>query len=192
MSKWRCVSRPDNKSRNFTVGKVYELDDNTDELIADDGFCFGGNHVHDDCGGTIAFLQRHKIMFEEVKNMFNMSMMENGALVKFRNGRYGVAMVGMYNGESRFVMLAEPKSTSLEMDRYTFDNMTYNAGYSTDSDWDIMEVCMPPVYPDLCDPEREFKGANIVYRREQPKELTVSQIEEILGYKIKVVADKEG
>lgn len=190
MSKWRCVSRPDRDSASFTVGNVYKLDDNTDGLIADDGFCFGKGHIHEDCGGTIAWLKKNNCVFEEVKDMFNMSMVENGTLVKFRNGRYGVAMVGMYNGESRFVTLAEPKSTSLEMDRYTFDNMTYNAGYSTDSDWDIMEVCMPPVYPDLCDPEREFKEDNIVYR--QPKELTVDQIEAILGYKIKVVADKEG
>ena len=122
--------------------------------------------------------------------MFNMSMVENGALVKFRNGRYGVAMVGMYNGDSRFVTLAEPKSTSLEMDRYTFDNMTYNAGYSTDRDWDIMEVCMPSLYPDLCCPESEFTESKIVYRREEPKELTVAQLEEILGYKVKIIADK--
>lgn len=192
MSKWRCVSRPNLERKTFTVGKVYELDDMTGELTCDSGYRYGGQHIHANYGGTIKFLESCNIIMKEVYDMFNMSMVENGALVKFRNGRYGVAMVGMYNGESRFVTLAEPKSTSLEMDRYTFDNMTYNAGYSTDSDWDIMEVCMPPVYPDLCDPEREFKDANIVYRREQPKELTVSQIEEILGYKIKVVADKEG
>lgn len=189
MSKWRCVSRKMTDVNDFTIGKVYELNkDGT--MKCDSGYTFGTVPYPN---GTIQWLKEAGVIMKKVdENMFNMSMVENGALVKFRNGRYGVAMVGMYNGESRFVMLAEPKSTSLEMGRYTFDNMTYNAGYSTDSDWDIMEVCMPPVYPDLCDPEREFKDANIVYRREQPKELTVGQIEEILGYKIKVVADKEG
>lgn len=189
MSKWRCVGRRTADANDFTIGKVYELNkDGT--MRCDSGYIFCANLYP---SGTIQWLKECGVIMEKVdESMFNMSMMENGALVKFRNGRYGVAMVGMYNGESRFVTLAEPKSTSLEMDRYTFDNMTYNAGYSTDSDWDIMEVCMPPVYPDLCDPAKEFKDVSIVYRREEPKELTVGQIEAILGYKIKVVADKEG
>lgn len=194
MSKWRCVSRPDNESKNFTVGKVYELDDMTDELTGDSGYRYGTKHVHADCGGTIAFLQGCKIMFEEVKDMFNMNKVKNGMLVKLRNGKIAVVMRDMYNGDDRLITLEDDDSDSVQLCYYNNSDMTLHMYGDNDSDWDIMEVCEPVFYPNLSNYDEAFCGLNnnnVIWKREQPKELTVGQIEKILGYKIKVVADKE-
>lgn len=187
MSKWRCVSRPDKESENFTVGKVYKLDDNTDELTGDSGYRYGQGHLHNGCGGTIAFLRSCMIKFEEVKDMFSRDDLETGMVVETKNG---VAWIVFRNSIYSDMLLRLSNDNSTRR-RISFTELKENLEHKLYDELSIVKVVKPDMFPGIFEPETDLKSGNIVYRREEPKELTVGQIEEILGYKIKVVADKE-
>ena len=188
MSKWKCISRPDNESRNFTVGKVYELDDVTDELIGDSGYRYGTKHVNADCDGTIAFLQGCKIMFEEVTSMFGKSDMKTGMFVQTRNKEKWMVMRDSIYGN---ILVSMEKDKFARSDSYvSIDSYNEDLTCKGNENWDIMLVTAPSIYPDVFDAKSEITHAMVVYKREEPKELTVKQIEELLGYAVKVV--KEG
>ena len=189
MSKWKCISRPDGESRNFTVGKVYELDDVTDELTGDSGYRYGTKHRNADCGGTIAFLQGCEIMFEEVTNMFGKSDLKTGMLVRFRRGTIGVVMLKCYEYSDKIIEVnATSDAYALSLGSYEED-LSYSI--SMENQFDIMEVRKPMLYPDLSHVDKEFKRSEVIWKREEPKELTVAELEKLLGYKVKVVTDKK-
>lgn len=190
MSKWRCVSIPGYFRSQFTIGKIYELDDNTDELVCDDGYCYGRNHQHDDCGGTIAWLKESNCVFEEAKDMFGKDNLKTGMLVKFRNGYIGLVMLNDAWGCSRIIEVNDDTGSASPFMFFYDDDLVFDNGKN--KQYDIMEVRKSELCPDLSQVEKDFEQSSILWKREEPKELTVGQIEEILGYKIKVVANKEG
>lgn len=191
MSWWKCTK--DKEGGSFTCGRVYILDDTTGALKSDYVYVFGENNLHADVGGTINWLRNMGYEFEEVKDMdkFTMNDIKNGMLVKFRNGKIAIALRNLYNGTDRFVTVGDGcESVSTNFSNYDKENLVY----SESRDYDIMEVRSPSVYPNLSDVSNEFseqKYYSIAWKREEPKELTVAQLEEILGYKVKIVADKE-
>lgn len=193
MSWWKCTKNSKSYD-SFVVGKVYKLDDMADIIISESGFEFGRYGIHIDEGGTINHLRNFGYDFEEVKEMFTMDDIKNGMLVKFRNGMLALTIRDNYFGYNYFITFDNMDSRCILMKRYKFNTLEYMSKNDTSGDFDIVEVICPCMFQNISNLEWEFNPNNsrhIVWKREEPKELTVAQLEEILGYKVKIIADKE-
>lgn len=99
--------------------------------------------------------------------MFGKDDLETGMLVKFKCGRIGIVLRNCYdNIEDQIVTLNGGvcdyiKSNSVDIKDYN-EYLEYGGG---DSDFDISEVCKPYLYPDLENPEEEFRYDEVIWKR---------------------------
>lgn len=187
MSFWKCTKLRGGPYPSFTVGKIYELDDSNNTIAGDGSYVFGEFTSHKDVGGTISWLRNLGYDFEEVEYMFDKDNLKTGMLVETKNG--AIWMV-LRNSIYENILLRVSKYTGDEK-RIEFTEITKDLRHKTNDFLTIVKVVSPRLFPDIFNLGAEIASSTVVYHREEPKELTVSQIEEILGYKIKVVAEKE-
>lgn len=187
MSFWKCTKLRDGPLPSFTVGKIYELNDSNDIIAGDGSYVFGKLISYKDVGGVISWLRELGYDFEEVNNMFDKDSLKTGMLVETKNG---VIWMVLKNSIYEDILLRVNNDSSVEK-RIKFTEITKDLRHKTNDFLTIVKVVRPQFFPDIFNLGAEIASSTVVYRREEPKELTVSQIEEILGYKIKVVASKE-
>lgn len=187
MSFWKCTKLRNGSNPSFTVGKIYKLDDSNDTIVGDRDVIFGKRCCHKDDGGTISWLRTLGYDFEEVKNMFDKDSLKTGMLVETKNGAIWMVLRDSIYED---ILLRVNNDSSVEK-RIKFTEITKDLRHKTNDFLTIVKVVRPQFFPDIFNLGTEIASSTVVYHREEPKELTVSQIEEILGYKIKVVADNE-
>lgn len=118
---------------------------------------------------------------------FTKKDLQTGMLVKFSKGTIGVVMRGGVLSTDRIVECNSDESSTAPMIRDYDDEFVFAGNES--SNFTIVEIRSPVLYPDLSAPEKDFNGSMILWKREEPKELTVSEIEKLLGYHVKVVKE---
>lgn len=190
MSKWKCTGYTNNHKHSFTIGKVYELNDRTDEMQGDDRAVYGMCGIHNPTGGTIAFLRRCGVIFEEVKDMFTKNDLKTGMFAETRNGEKWFVLRDSIYGD-QLVSLEDRDTRVHDAIGFKHINDDLTCSIEDDNSYDIVLVVSPMRYPDLGSPDAELRTAARVYEREEVKELTVAEIEKLLGYKVKVVSEEE-
>lgn len=119
---------------------------------------------------------------------FTKKNLKTGMLVKLRKGTIGVVLLNCYGVTDKIVEVNNSQGSEAPNIVTYSDNFMYG---TEPCGYDIMEVRVPSLYPDLSRIEKEFDNSRVVWKRDEPKELTVKQIEELLGYPIKVVKEEE-
>jgi hypothetical protein len=111
---------------------------------------------------------------------FTKSDLKDGMVVEYRNGDRCVVINGYFMKPTGYGWMP--------INDYD-DELHFKGGLSLDRAYDIVKVYSSKAknMPDYCDAS---KLTLIWERKEEHKEMTVEEIEEKLGYKIKVVADK--
>ena len=185
--RWRCVKAPDTFSM-FTVGKIYtESEDRT--ITGDDGFVyrkFG-------CVSAIAWLHRNvgaSYKFEEVKDMFTKADLQQFDVVRTSSGRYYVFLSGgPYSREGTFVRVMSDECGFMRPNEYN-DDLTFHSPY-----FSIDEV-LRPVFRSAAPLTKEVLYNPVLYKQvfdrkaiPPAKELTVAEIEKLLGYSVKIVKE---
>ena len=107
------------------------------------------------------------------------SDLKTGMLAESRNGRYYLILV--IDGETVFANTTRKTSS----DAYREDLTNKH-----DSSFDIMRVYGPhgKTIDELISTPTIYR--NLIWQREEPKEMTIEEIQDKLGYKIKVVETK--
>lgn len=183
-----CTAKPEIEG-NFTVGKVYDLNDR-DALTGDDGYTYGNNYLHSDCGGTIKWLAMYGIIMEEVKDVFTKNDLKTGMFAKTRNGEKWFVLRDSIYGD-KLVSLEDRATRDYNYIRFERINDDLTCSIEKDHSYDVVLVVFPGLYPELGNPDEELRTAPHVYERKEVKELTVAEIEKLLGYKVKVVSEEE-
>ena len=184
MSFWKCTGIPRNDTTSFTIGKIYELNEEKDAVKSNNGIFFHGCFK----SNAIEFLMKVGYDFEEVKNMFNKDSLKTGMLVETKNGTIWVVLKDSIYGD---ILLRLTSSEIFELQAVRLEEITEDLQHKFNDIYTIVKA-VKPLFPSyVLDPKKGIYNSIILYHREEPKKLTVSQIEEILGYKIKVVAEKE-
>lgn len=190
--KWRCTF-VDGLNMHFTVGNIYEEDADR-SIMCDSGFRMRR------CGeaSAIDWLCKHwpkNVKFEEVTDMvICKSDLRANDIVRTVNGRYYMCMTGgIYSetshGGMAFVRLFNHVNGWLDSSEYN-DDLTSNY----DSEWDIQTVYRPDRVVAFPTSEKLFE-TDLYYKKvfnrkdETVKEMTVSEISELLGYEVKIVKE---
>lgn len=143
---------------------------------------FDGYVIHDgklkfDCGNS-KIVNFEDIDFGGNNMQFTKNNLEVGQFVILRDERRFLVLKtegGQYylsNSESCFINL---------------DNFNDDLTNKTDTDSNVMKVCVPSSPDNLCGILSGFTHGKLIWEREEIVELTVAQISERLGYKVKVV-----
>ena len=138
-------------------------------------FCIKDNHLcythRDDC-------VKFKDINFEGNNMFTKNNLEVGQFVVLRDERRFLVLK-TDNGQ---YYLSNTVSCFIGLNGFN-DDLTSK----TNTDSDVMKVCVPSSPDNLCGMLTGFTLGKIIWEREEVRELTVAQISERLGYKVKVV-----
>lgn len=179
--KWKCTYSSGDK---WTRGKVYE---EVNGEVKSNYMTFSLYLGKDFCGSYIMTMDGYK--FKEVTSMFGKSDLKTGMFVQTRNGEKWMVLRNSIYGDL-LVSLERDKfgrsRSRVELSEYAEDMQHKGMGAL-----DIMKVTSPNCYPDVFEAESELTSAMVVYQREELKELTVKQIEELLGYAVKIVKEGE-
>lgn len=106
--------------------------------------------------------------------MFGKSDLKTGIIVKTRNDSIWLVLKNSIFNDILLKLSGGINNVrKVNLCEFTEDLKRVSSNY-----FDITEVAAPSVFPDIFDPE-------------DVKELTVGQLEEILGYKIKIVKGEE-
>lgn len=184
--KWKCVVAPCG-SNSFTVGKIYEEDENR-AITGDDRYIWrrcskesAVEWIHDEgCGAY---------KFEEVTDMFKKSDLKNGDVVQTENGEYFMYLTGgIYADTGTFAEVFCEETGWLDPKDYNED-LTERDAFPA---FDIDKVFRPkwrgtvPLSKRIL--EKEYV---VVYERKEAtaKELSVAEIEKLLGYPVKIVKE---
>lgn len=188
--KWLCKRRLYDFAENFTPGKVYEAD--KDGHITSD---FG--HVFMSIGPEInkSWISRHYI-FEEVTSMFTKADLRIGDVITMGNGTQYIFMVGgVYTDGGTFVGIHQGDTCWLDPNDYNEDLKISTTRH--EAAYNIMKVYRPK-HRYVFDIEKGYAESHryefeLVFDRERdmpkPKELTVGEIEKLLGYSVKIVKE---
>ena len=133
------------------------------------------------------------ITFEEFMEEYNMKEftkadLKTGMIIVNRKGVEYVVIKGMEHG------FDSTKDAFMNISKHTWDGLDF---YTNDllnnndmPEMDIMEVYLAPHPYCIQDIDYERDKRKLLWKREEVKELTVDEISELLGYKIKVVGGK--
>lgn len=184
--KWKCVVAP-RDSDSFTVGRIYE-EGNNRSIRGDDGYiwnrCFKESAVewlHDEgCGAY---------KFEEVKDVFKKSDLKNGDVVQTERGEYFMYLTGgIYTGTGTFAEVLCDETGWCDPTDYNEDFTEKGAftEFNIDKVFRPKFRCTVPLSKRTLEKEYE-----IVYERKEAtaKELSVAEIEELLGYPVKIIKE---
>ena len=150
-------------------------------------FEFGGAMIFDGyviCNGKLKFdCGNSKIVnFEDINfggnNMFTKDNLEVGQFVILRDDRRFLVL----KTEGGQYYLSDTESCFVGLDGFNNDLTS-----KTNTDSDVMKVCVPSSPDNLCGMLSGFTHGKLIWKREEIVELTVAQISERLGYKVKVV-----
>lgn len=143
---------------------------------------FDGYVIHDgklkfDCGNS-------KIVnFEDIDF--------GGNNMQFTKNNLEVGQFVILRDESRFLVLKTEGGqyylSNSESCFINLDNFNDDLTNKTDTDSNVMKVCVPSSPDNLCGILSGFTHGKLIWEREEIVELTVAQISERLGYKVKVV-----
>lgn len=177
ITKVKCVS----SDEDFTVGKIYEINDN--KIIDDDDFSWYGSKNEFDFNNITdlnKFFNTHMwgeshTYFELVEDdrVFTKSDLKNGDVIVQRNGTVEIlikdldCMVvsnGGFNSLSRFN-----------------EDLTW----TDDKEYDVIKVYRPSCASNCC--FNNYKYGKLIYERKETKEMTVKEISDALGYDVKII-----
>ena len=121
-------------------------------------------------------------MYKEEQIMFEKSDLKSGMLVELRNGRYYTVVMDYETEHHGTGAMFGKGGGFIHIDIYNNDLTNNLLG-----EFDIVKVYKPKCDGDvLSDDIHDF---NLIWEREQIKEMTVDEISEALGYKVKVVGN---
>ena len=185
MSFWKCTRLRVGPNPSFTVGKIYKLDDFNDTIAGDGSHVFGKFTSHKDTGGVISWLKELGYDFEEVEDMFDKDSLKTGMIVKTKNNAIWMVLKDSIYGD---ILLRICDNVSVAR-RISLTEITKDLQHKNNDGLAIVKVAKPDFFPDIFDLETELSNSTVVYQRKEPKEITISEIEKILGYKIKIVKE---
>lgn len=107
---------------------------------------------------------------------FTKDMLENGMIIKNREGEFRLMLNNCLIGEIHYG---------------TLDNYSADLRSITNSNFDVMEVYAKiDVLRDINPNNRATVDKNPIWVREEIKEVTIAEIEEKFGCKVKIIKDK--
>ena len=114
-----------------------------------------------------------------------------GNNMQFTKNNLEVGQFVILRDECRFLVLKTEGGqyylSNTESYFVNLDNFNDDLTNKTCTDSDVMKVCVPSLPDNLCGMLTGFTLGKIIWEREEVRELTVAQISERLGYKVKVV-----
>ena len=181
--RWRCVKRIQDNWDNFIVGKVYEVNVNG-HLVTENGveLTTVGSEVDK------SWLKSHYI-FEEVKDMFTKADLQQFDVVRTSSGRYYMFLSGGPYADGTFVRVMSDECGFMRPNAYN-DELTFHNPY-----FSIDEV-LRPIFRSAAPLTKEILYNPVLYKQvfdrkaiPPAKELTVAEIEKLLGYSVKIVKE---
>lgn len=142
---------------------------------------------------TIAYIQNEETekcyMIEikglekvEYKKVFTKADLKNGDVILRRNGEVEIVILetGTCVGKDGWMKVSTIN-----------EDLTHGVGLFDDNEWDIVAVRRPTEPYECTLKAFEFEYGELIYDRERDtvKEMTIGEIEEQLGYKIKVIKE---
>lgn len=168
--KWECVGVPID-SNWFTFGKVYE-ESTTGSVIDDQGYKWGRGIEDPSKYGGYKFKEVTMGVKEKIRN---------GSFVKLSNDRYYVAMIGGVYGTPG--ILHQIGDDDFEHIKFLEEDRIEAIYEARDEVVGINEMI------DAVEGEYYKSNFNLIYEKTKVKELTVADVEKILGYKVKIVKE---
>lgn len=112
-------------------------------------------------------------------------LLRTGHIVTYRNGslRRVFLDTGMHEPN---VLVGDEVWNSLA--NYN-DELLYNSG-SGNADFDIMKIVTGTSILNLVDTDLDSITTTTIWKRSEPKEMTIAEIEQALGYPVKIVKEK--
>lgn len=108
-----------------------------------------------------------------------------GMVVECRCGR----VYQVFRGIERSILVDKDVIINVNEDTWIgFDDIDDDLTTSFDHDFDIMKVYKSPTVSRTTKP-LNYKNWDCVFERKEVKELTVSEIEKLLGYSVKIVKE---
>ena len=120
------------------------------------------------------------------------SDLKTGMIVKTRCGNYYRVFLDSITNASycgnikdRLVQIEPNYGASwIDLD-FVDDDLIYNS--SLNSDYTIVEVLVSQISCDLV--KNHSLDAKVIWKREEVREMTMTELEEVLGYKVKIVKE---
>lgn len=168
----------------FVVGRVYEVNANG-HLVTESGveLTTVGSDVNK------SWLKSHYI-FEEVKDMFTKADLQQFDVVRTSNGRYYMFLSGGPYADGTFVRVMSDECGFMRPNQYN-DDLTFSNPYCS-----IDEV-LRPIFRSAAPLTKEILDNHVLYKQvfdrkaiPPAKELTVAEIEKLLGYSVKIVKEE--
>lgn len=157
---------------DLVVGKEYEnfifkseMEKNKGDILTIDNYYEGGYWLR---GARFVWSED---MFETL-DVKGLNSLENGMTCELRDG---IICKFLENGYGTY-FLHKNGILSTDLDDEYYDDLTSRS----DSDNDIMRIS-------VCDNPFDFTHGAIIWAREDAVEMTLDEIEEALGYKVKIV-----
>ena len=119
---------------------------------------------------------------------FTKDDLKAGYVVKYRNGDLEmVLMSGTYGNEDPMLISVGPSGNWTDIAKDIDDNLLCTRAHMRH--YDIVEVYGYSLYAN-CARDVSTDDRKLLWKREEAKKMTVSEIEKILGYKVEVVAEE--
>lgn len=164
---------------------LYEDDENTEFSVYKESTCY---RIDDDnylVYGSEMYYETADyeiITFNEFMggmNMFTKDNLKTGMLVKAKNGEFYKVILDyatMHYGIGAII----GKNGFMDLSGYNND-LTYGSG----GNYDIVEVYSP--VGDRCALSLDVSEHNLIWKREDVKEMTMEQLNKLLGYSVKII-----
>lgn len=176
---WKCVGYTQDYEKLFTVGKTYiEGDDGS--IVNDQGYRYSSVD-----GESAPQWLREWYKFEEVE-MNAKEYIKNGSFVKYR-GEWFIALVGGVYARGVLSQISDEDDDNYHILKDVNDEEIEFVCNARSEYYGIAEM-IRMVAKDA-DAEDLSEYFNVEYEKKEVKEMTVGEIEAILGYKIKVVKE---
>lgn len=110
---------------------------------------------------------------------------------KFTKDDLKVGMLVMFRNEWRRIVMPETMGDLYLMgctEAYSLDNYSDDLKCNSNNDYDIIGVYSLPVGYVVDVDIYDLEYRDLIWKRNEPKKLTVEDIEELLGYKIEIVS----
>ena len=178
--KWKCVK---SSRRYLTVGRIYEEDEKG--CIKDND----GDLWNKGSKSTVAewfdTMSYGAIKFVEVKDMSAKDNIQNGSMVKLDDGKFYIALIGGRYGNGFLHCISD---TSGDYDTLNgIDEEQVEGVYEAKETYYGVSEMQQAARSDA-DLSSYF---NCVYKKQEVKELTVAEIEKLLGYSVKIIKEEE-